>query len=102
MHVVRQHDPSIQMKREAPAHLAHAFAQRLDLCDEQIGTAVAQVYREEVRRPGDAVAPVVRHDGIVDGRVANRTGSRTRVEYRAGTAGCASLHPPYNDEGFDD
>ena len=61
MHMVRQHDPGVDVKGRLPAHGAHCFAKRVDLRHQQAGAAVAQVHREEIGGTRDPIASVIRH-----------------------------------------
>jgi hypothetical protein len=85
VHVVGQDDPAIDMERGSPAHLAHGVAQRVDAGDEQVGTPVEQVYREEVSGPRDPVASIVRHSNSMP---------KIRPARNALMAECAALFRP--------
>ena len=59
--MIGQDDPGIDMERGSAAHLAHRVAQRADVGDEQLGTAVEQVHGEEIARSRDPITAIVRH-----------------------------------------
>ncbi len=64
MHVVRQNNPCINMKRPRQANRADGGAERFDFAHQQAGTAVRRVYREEIGSSGNAVAAVFGHSKL--------------------------------------
>jgi hypothetical protein len=65
MHVVRQNDPGVDMKRGCEANGTNGCPKGFDLANQQIRPAVCQVYREEVRASRNAIAALVGHCGNV-------------------------------------
>ena len=97
MHVVRQHDPPVDAKRQLPSNLAHHLAQRVYVRQEQPGAAVVQVDREEIGGARDPVASVVRHRATMPDTspcVERRAGA-TRREPRETNGGLRCASPAY-------
>jgi len=61
MHMVRQNDPGVDVKRRLPTHVAYRFAQPVDPCHEQVGAPVAQIDREKIGGARNPIASVIRH-----------------------------------------
>ncbi len=58
MHVVRQNNPCIGMKRLQQASRMYSGAERFDFPNQQVRPAVCQAYREEIRSSSNAVAAI--------------------------------------------
>ncbi len=70
MHVVGQHDPSINVERRTGPNVTGRVAKGIDVGDEQSALAVQQVGGEEVCSSRHSVAAVIRH-GISLLRIRN-------------------------------
>ena len=76
MHVVRKHDPGVDVERRAGADLPNCLPQRVDLCHQQIRPAVQQVRSEKECPIWNAIATIIRHDGSMPGDGERRKAQR--------------------------
>ena len=61
MHVVRQDDPGIDMKGVSFPGGPHRLAEKVDVTDKKIASAVTQIDREEIGRTRHLGTAVSRH-----------------------------------------
>lgn len=61
MQVIGQDDPAIDMKRHQCPDPCDDVAQQIDVIDQQSTVSIKQIYREEIRGAGHAIASVIGH-----------------------------------------
>jgi hypothetical protein len=65
MHMVRQYNPGIDMERPPRQFRSYCIPQCRNFDHQQVRAPVTQIYREEIRAPGHAIAAIVRHPDIL-------------------------------------
>ena len=62
MQVLRQHNPSVDMKRPFLPRQAHCLSQHVDMPQQQIALPVKQIHGKKVRPACDTITKVFGHD----------------------------------------
>jgi len=65
MHVVRQYDPGIDMKRKPRQPRSHCIAQCCNFDHQQVRAPVSEINREEIGAAWYAVATIIRYCDIL-------------------------------------
>ena len=65
MHVVGEDDPRVDKERITETHPPNRVLESIDVCHEQLRSAIEQVHSKEVGSTRNPIAAIVRHKPIM-------------------------------------